>query len=60
MDWLKAQQIQTSIPQNATVADLIAILQKLPQDWPVANADEGPLCEIVVATDGRDKMVSIY
>lgn len=60
MDWLKAQQIQTSIPQNATVADLIAMLQKLPQDWPVTNADEGPLCEIMVATDGRDKMVSIY
>ena len=60
MDWLKAQQIQTSIPQNATVADLIAILQKLPQDWPVVNADDGPLCEITVATDGRDKLVSIY
>lgn len=51
MDWFKSQQIKTSIPQNATVADLIAILQKLPQDWPVTNADEGPLCEIVVATD---------
>lgn len=60
MDWLKAQQIRTDIPQNATVADLIAILQKLPQDWPVVNADEGPLCEIMVATDGRDKMVGIY
>lgn len=60
MDWFKAQQIKTSIPQNATVADLIAILQKLPQDWPVTNADEGPLCEIVVATDGRDKTVEIY
>lgn len=60
MDWLKAQQIQTSIPQNATVSDLIAILQKLPQDWPVMNADDGPLCEIMIATDGVDKMVSIY
>ena len=60
MDWLKAQQIQTSIPQNATVADLIAILQKLPQDWPVTNADDGPLCEIMIATDGVDKTVSIY
>lgn len=60
MDWLKAQQITTGIPQNATVADLIAILQKLPQDWPVVNSDEGPLCEIVVATDGRDKQVQIY
>lgn len=60
MDWLKAQQITTGIPQNATVADLIAMLQKLPQDWPVTNADEGPLSEIMVATDGRDKMVSIY
>ena len=60
MDWLKAQQIQTGIPQNATVADLIAILQKLPQDWPVGDADGGPLCEITVATDGRDKIVEIY
>lgn len=60
MDWFKSQQIKTSIPQNATVADLIAILQKLPQDWPVTNADESPLCEIVVATDGRDKTVEIY
>ena len=60
MDWLKAQQITTGIPQNATVADLIAILQKLPQDWPVVNSDEGPLCEIVVATDGRDKQVQVY
>ena len=60
MDWLKAQQIQTSIPQNATVADLIAILKKLPQNWPVGNSDEGPLCEITVATDGRDKIVEIY
>ena len=60
MDWLKAQQIRTGIPQTATVADLIAILQKLPQNWPVVNADEGPLCEIVVATDGRDKIVEIY
>lgn len=60
MDWLKAQQIKTSIPQNATVADLIAILQKLPQDWPVVNADSGPLCEINIATDGRDKEVAIY
>ena len=24
------------------------------------NADEGPLCEIVVATYGRDKQVQIY
>lgn len=60
MDWLKAQQITTGIPRNATVADLIAILQKLPQDWPVVNADAEPLCEIVVATDGRDKIVEIY
>lgn len=60
MNWLKAQQITTGISQNATVADLIAILQKLPQDWPVGNADAGPLCEIVVATDGRDKIVEIY
>ncbi len=60
MDWFKAQQIRTSIPQNATVADLIAILQKLPQDWPVVNADEGSLCEICVATDGRDKQVQLY
>ena len=60
MDWLKAQQIRTGIPQNATVADLIAILQKLPQNWPVVNADEGPLCEIVVATDGSDKQVQVY
>ena len=60
MDWFKAQKITTGIPQNATVADLIAILQKLPQDWPVTNADEGPLCEIVVATDGHDKQAQIY
>jgi hypothetical protein len=60
MDWLRAQQIRTAIPQNATVADLIAILQKLPQDWPVVNADEGPLCEICIATDGQDKSVAIY
>lgn len=60
MDWLKAQQIRTGIPQNATVADLIAILQKLPQNWPVVNADEGPLCEITVATDGLNKIVEIY
>ena len=60
MDWLRAHQIKTSIPQNATVADLIAILQKLPQDWPVTNSDSGPLCEIMISTDGRDKEVAIY
>ena len=60
MDWFKARQTTTGIPQNATVADLIAILQTLPQDYPVVNSDEGPLCEIVVATDGRDKQVQIY
>ena len=60
MDWLKAQQIRTGIPQTATVADLIAILQKLPQDWPVVNADDGPLCENTVATDGQEKIVESY
>lgn len=60
MDWFKAQQNTIGIPQNATVADLIAILQKLPQNYPVVNSDEGELCEIVVATDGRDKQVQIY
>ena len=60
MNWWTAKQSRISIPENATVADLIELLKKCPQDYPVCNADEGSLCEICVATDSRDKQVQIY
>lgn len=60
MNWWTAKQSRISIPENATVADLIELLKKCPQDYPVCNADEGSLCEICVAIDGRDKQVQIY
>ena len=60
MNWWTAKQNRISIPENATVADLIELLKKCPQDYPVCNVDEGLLCEICIATDGRDKQVQIY
>ena len=43
-----------------TVADLVKILQKCPQNYKIRNVDEGTFCEICVATDGVEKIVELY
>lgn len=59
MNWLKAKQ--TKIPLEAdTVAELIEALQKCPQDYKIRNSDEGEFCELSIATDGTESMVSLY
>ena len=60
MNWWTAQQKRISIPENATVADLIELLKQCPQDYPICDADSSSLCEICIATDGHDKEVQIY
>lgn len=60
MDWLKAKQQTIPLNNVDTVADLIAILKKLPREYKLRNADEGTFCEINIATDGKENMVSLY
>ena len=59
MDWLKANQQRTGI-EPKTVAELIDILKKCPQDWPIHNADSEEFCEINVVTDGEENEVMLY
>lgn len=59
MDWWIAKQ--KTIPLDVdTVADLIAVLKKCPQDYKIRDADGGQFCEIKIATDGTDKEVELY
>ena len=59
MNWFKAKQ--TKIPLKAdTVAELIEALRQCPQDYKIRNSDEGEFCELNIATDGTESMVSLY
>lgn len=42
------------------MAELIDMLKKCPQNYPVCNADGGFLCEICIVMEGSDKQVQIY
>lgn len=62
MNWMRASQKKFAMNVE-TVEDLIKFLQRLPpkyQKWPLRNVDSGKFCEMNVATDGKDKEVSIY
>lgn len=59
MDWMNARQKR--IPLNVTtVADLIKVLQQLPQNHKIVNADEDDFCEINIATDCVEDIVMLY
>lgn len=59
MDWRTAKQVRQAITVS-TVSDLIAVLQKCPQDWPVCNPDECTFAGIMLANDGTNKLVELY
>lgn len=59
MNWMIAKQKRAPV-RAKTVAELIELLKKCPQNWPITDADGGRFCEILVATDGKDKVVSLY
>ena len=60
MAWWITKQNRIAIQEGTTVAELIDMLKKCPQNYPVCNADGGFLCEICIVMEGSDKQVQIY
>ena len=59
MNYFTAEQ--KTIPLcKPTVADVIAALQKCPQNAPIGDADGDSFCEITIYQDGDEVSVELY